>query len=37
MIILKDDIKGLNDKGMKKLDKEAHRYARGGIKTIKEK
>ena len=31
---LKSDIKGLNDKGMKKLDKEAHRYARGGTKNV---
>ena len=29
-----NDIKGLNDKGMKKLDKEAHRYARGGTKNV---
>ena len=29
-----DDLKGLNDKGMKKIDKEAHRYARGGTKIL---
>ena len=29
-----DDLKGLNDKGMKKIDKEAHRYARGGTKNL---
>ena len=29
-----NDVKGLNDKGMKKLDKEAHRYARGGTKNV---
>ena len=29
-----NDIKGLNDKGMKKLDKEVHRYARGGTKNV---
>ena len=29
-----NDLKGLNDKGMKKLDKEAHRYARGGTKNV---
>ena len=29
-----NDIKGLNDKGMKKLDKEARRYARGGTKNV---
>ena len=29
-----DDLKGLNDKGMKKIDKEAHRYARGGTKNV---
>lgn len=29
-----DDIKGLNDKGVKKIDKEAHRYARGGTKNV---
>lgn len=29
-----NDIKGLNDKGMKKLDKEAHRYVREGNKNV---
>ena len=29
-----NDVKGLNDKGMKKLDKEANRYARGGTKNV---
>ena len=29
-----DDLKGLNDKGIRKFDKEAHRYARGGTKNL---
>ena len=29
-----NDVKGLNDKGIRKIDKEAHRYARGSTKNV---